>query len=477
MRRPNLLVVDDSSAIRSILSKILKDHYDVSRASDGLEALEAIKRTPVDIVLLDLNLPKLDGYGVIDAIKKDYGEEAPGIIVISSMDSAEKAVRALKAGAYDYVTKPFQPETILAKLKRYVDSMELRQEVAFLKEELNNRLGDINIISQTPGMKLIFEMVRKVGETSTNVLILGESGTGKELIARAVHSLAVGRKGAFVAVNCGAIPAELMESEFFGHEKGAFSGATSTKLGRFEYADGGTLFLDEISTLPKSLQVKLLRVLQERSFERVGSNKEIKVDIRIIAATNVDLLDAVKAGTFREDLYYRLNVVPIVMLPLRERIEDIEPLVKNFIDIYSKKYNKKVNGISIDATKMLKAYCWPGNVRELENLIERLVVLAKENAQIEKKELPIDILSEGCNMIAISSTCHINDYKEARREFEKEYILNVLKKASWNRMKAASIMNVHRNTLALKIKNLNIDIEGQRRTKPPTTTSKRSTNA
>ncbi|MCK4846481.1 MAG: sigma-54-dependent Fis family transcriptional regulator [Deltaproteobacteria bacterium] len=477
MRRPNLLVVDDSSAIRSILSKILKDHYDVSRASDGLEALEAIKRTPVDIVLLDLNLPKLDGYGVIDAIKKDYGEEAPGIIVISSMDSAEKAVRALKAGAYDYVTKPFQPETILAKLKRYVDSMELRQEVAFLKEELNNRLGDINIISQTPGMKLIFEMVRKVGETSTNVLILGESGTGKELIARAVHSLAVGRKGAFVAVNCGAIPAELMESEFFGHEKGAFSGATSTKLGRFEYADGGTLFLDEISTLPKSLQVKLLRVLQERSFERVGSNKEIKVDIRIIAATNVDLLDAVKAGTFREDLYYRLNVVPIVMLPLRERIEDIEPLVKNFIDIYSKKYNKKVNGISIDATKMLKAYCWPGNVRELENLIERLVVLAKENAQIEKKELPIDILSEGCNMIAISGACHINDYKEARREFEKEYILNVLKKASWNRMKAASIMNVHRNTLALKIKNLNIDIEGQRRTKPPTTTSKRSTNA
>ena len=277
MRRPNLLVVDDSSAIRKTLCAILKEHYDVSLASNGLEALECVKSTPIDIILLDLNLPKLDGYGVIDSIKEDFGEEAPGIIVISAMDSAEKAVRALKAGAYDYVTKPFQPEAILVKLKHYSDSMGLRQEVAFLKEELNNRLGDVNIISRTPGMKIIFEMVRKVGETSSNVLISGESGTGKELIARAVHSLAVGRKGPFVAVNCGAIPLELMESEFFGHERGAFSGATATKIGRFEYADGGTIFLDEISTLPKSLQVKLLRVLQERSFERVGSNKEIKV--------------------------------------------------------------------------------------------------------------------------------------------------------------------------------------------------------
>lgn len=473
MRRPNLLVVDDSSAIRKTLCAILKEHYDVSLASNGLEALECVKSTPIDIILLDLNLPKLDGYGVIDSIKEDFGEEAPGIIVISGMDSAEKAVRALKAGAYDYVTKPFQPEAILVKLKHYSDSMGLRQEVAFLKEELNNRLGDVNIISRTPGMKVIFEMVRKVGETSSNVLISGESGTGKELIARAVHSLAVGRKGPFVAVNCGAIPLELMESEFFGHERGAFSGATATKIGRFEYADGGTIFLDEISTLPKSLQVKLLRVLQERSFERVGSNKEIKVDIRIIAATNIDLLSAVKKGVFREDLYYRLNVVPIVMLPLRERIDDIAPLAKSFVEVHSRQYNKNISGLSEEAIEVLKNYSWPGNVRELENLMERLVVLARDKATIERSDLPVEILNEGYNT-TMNNACRFGNYKEARKEFEKEYILNVLKKACWNRIKAASMMNVHRNTLALKMKELNIT---DKRRKGSPAIPKRSGNA
>jgi DNA-binding NtrC family response regulator len=473
MRRPNLLVVDDSSAIRKTLCAILKEHYDVSLASNGLEALECVKSTPIDIILLDLNLPKLDGYGVIDSIKEDFGEDAPGIIVISGMDSAEKAVRALKAGAYDYMTKPFQPEAILVKLKHYSDSMGLRQEVAFLKEELNNRLGDVNIISRTPGMKVIFEMVRKVGETSSNVLISGESGTGKELIARAVHSLAAGRKGPFVAVNCGAIPAELMESEFFGHERGAFSGATATKIGRFEYADGGTIFLDEISTLPKSLQVKLLRALQERSFERVGSNKEIKVDIRIIAATNIDLLSAVKKGVFREDLYYRLNVVPIVMLPLRERIDDIAPLAKSFVEVHSRQYNKNITGLSEEAIEVLKNYSWPGNVRELENLMERLVVLARNKATIERSDLPVELLNEGCNF-TLNNACRIENYKEARKEFDKEYILNILKKACWNRIKAASMMNVHRNTLALKMKELNIT---DKRRKESPIRSKRSGNA
>ena len=460
MRRPNLLVVDDSSAIRNTLSKILKNHYDVSCAPDGLLALECVRSTPIDIILLDLNLPKLDGYGVIDAVQEELGEEAPGIIVISGMDSAEKAVRALKAGAYDYVAKPFEPEALLTKLERYTDKMELRKEVAFLKEELNNRLGDVNIISRTPGMKHIFEMVRKVGETSSNVLITGKSGTGKELIARGVHSLGVGRKGPFVAVNCGAIPAELIESELFGHEKGAFTGANTTKIGKFEHADGGTLFLDEVSTLPIALQVKLLRILQERAFERIGSNKEIKVDIRVIAASNIDLLEAVKAGIFREDLYYRLNVIPIVMPPLRERVDDIAPLGESFVQMYSRKYNKRIKGIDKPALEVLKAYSWPGNVRELENLMERLVVLARSGVLIVSDDLPVELLSSGGEAM-LQGAYQVENYRDACKEFEKEYILNVLKKACWNRMKAAAMMNVHRNTLAQKMKSL--DIKDQRR--------------
>ncbi|MEK7772895.1 MAG: sigma-54 dependent transcriptional regulator, partial [Deltaproteobacteria bacterium] len=442
--------VDDERSIREMLKLLLSGPYEVILAKDAPEALGIVKKRPVDIVLMDLNLPGMDGLKALELIKAFDAEI--GVIMLSASDSAQQAVTALKKGAYDYITKPFDEDDLLSTIKRYAESLKLKDEVIYLKEELKNTVGSAEIISRSPKMARIFDIIGAVRNTASNVLVTGESGTGKELVARAIQSMGERRDKPFVAVNCGAVPSELIESELFGHEKGSFTGAYMKKIGKFEYADNGTVFLDEVSTLPMHLQIKLLRVLQEKSFERVGSNIPIKVDIRVIAATNVDLEKEVKEGRFREDLYYRLKVVPIDLPPLRERREDIPLLIHHFLDKHARKCNKPAPRISNDALKALFGYSWPGNVRELENLMERLVVLST-GEQIGYDDLPVRMFETPAEAGHVRDG---KDFREAMRAFERHYIINVLNKTNWNRIEAAREMNMHRNTLLMKMKDLGI---------------------
>ncbi|MBI5561612.1 MAG: sigma-54-dependent Fis family transcriptional regulator [Deltaproteobacteria bacterium] len=451
MKKTVVLVVDDEPAIRATLDILLRGTYDVVQAKDGAGALDIVRKKTIDLVLMDVNLPGVDGLAALEAIR-DIDAEI-GVVMLSGLDSAQQAVAALRKGAFDYVTKPFDNDDLLMTLSRCIQRQRLKNEVAFLKDELEGRCARGEMVSRSPRMREIFDLIRKVGSSSSNVLITGESGTGKELVARAIQAAGERRNKPFVAVNCGAVPSELMESELFGHEKGAFTGAHARKLGRFEYADGGTIFFDEVSTLPMGLQVKLLRALQEKTFERVGSNVSIKVDIRFIAATNTDLEAAVRAGTFRDDLYYRLNVVPIKLPPLRERKEDVAPLVEHFIAKHARLCNKRINGITGEALAALGDYHWPGNIRELENLIERLVVLGRDGHEIGCEDLPVGMLLRES---AEPSGGEIADFREACRTFEKRYIIEVLNKTNWNRIRAADFMKVHRNTLFMKMKGLGI---------------------
>ncbi|OGQ57621.1 MAG: hypothetical protein A3J24_07860 [Deltaproteobacteria bacterium RIFCSPLOWO2_02_FULL_53_8] len=451
MRKPVILIVDDEAALRFTLGILLRDCYEVMLAADAMEAIEIIKGTPVDLVLMDVNLPVISGLRALEIIREiDAGI---GIVMISGTDSAQQAVSAIKNGAFDYITKPFDNDDLRITLSRYIQKQRLDSEVTFLRDELMSRSGYSEIVSVSKKMRDIFKIIEQVGKTSSNVLITGESGTGKELVARALQSIGERRTKPFVAVNCGAVPSELMESELFGHEKGAFTGAHARKLGKFEYADGGTIFFDEVSTLPMNLQVKLLRVLQEKTFERVGSNVSIKVDVRVIAATNTDLAAAVKRGVFRDDLYYRLNVVPIKIPPLRERKEDIPVLVSHFIEKHCKACNKLIKGVTPDALEALAEYDWPGNVRELENLIERIVVLAKDGHEICYEDVPVSMLISEQSGLSCGESI---DFREACRNFERRYIMEVLNKTNWNRIKAAGLMKVHRNTLLMKVKELGI---------------------
>ncbi|MBI4950313.1 MAG: sigma-54-dependent Fis family transcriptional regulator [Deltaproteobacteria bacterium] len=448
MRRPVILIIDSEEPERASLDAVLRDCYETVLAKEVFEALEAIKSGSIDLVLMDMDHAGVDGIEALELIKK--ADSDIGVVMLSSAGSAEQAVRALKKGAYDYITRPFDGKELLSAIKRFTDTLNLRSEVRYLKEELSTRTSG-EMLSVSPRMRRVFEIIAMVSSTPTSVLITGESGTGKELVARAIHSFGERKGKPFVAFNCGAVPSELMESELFGHERGAFTGAHARKIGKFEYADGGTVFLDEVSTLPMHLQIKLLRVLQEKSFERVGANVPIKVDIRVIAASNVDLEKEVRKGAFRDDLYYRLKVVPIELPPLRERQEDIALLARHFLDKHSKKCGKRVIGISEGAIKALIGYKWPGNVRELENLMERLVVLSRDGF-----EIGIDDLPSGIFEAVPDETREGRDFKEALRMFERRYIIGVLTRTNWNRGEAARLMKIHRNTLFMKMKELKI---------------------
>jgi len=458
MRRPVVLIADDEEAVRKMLKILLEEDYETITARDGAEAVEIVRSTPVDMALIDLNMPRIDGLEALGLIKGMEGET--GVFMISGEDSAQQAVRALKMGAYDYITKPFDNDDLLSTLGRYTDSLNLRSEVEFLKEELRTRSGYGDIIAESPAMKRVFEFIHSLGRTSSSVLITGESGTGKELVARAIHATGERKNRPFVAINCGAVPAELMESELFGHERGAFTGAHARKIGKFEYADGGTVFLDEVSTLPAPLQVKLLRALQERSFERIGGNVQIKVDIRIISATNTDLAKAVAAGTFREDLYYRLKVVPIELPPLRERKSDIGLLVEHFLAKHSRNCKKNIPGIAPGVIDAFMEYSWPGNVRELENFIERLVVLANDGEEIVADDIPVGMFTSPHGGALAAEA---GDFREACRLFERGYIIAALNREDWNRTRTARRMKIHRNTLLLKMKALGIKAPPGRR--------------
>lgn len=444
-----ILVVDDEQIMRDSLSDWLRlDGYEVEAVEDGYKALEKVKKESWDVLFVDLKMPRMDGIEVMQKVK-EINKDIP-VIIITAYATVDTAVKAMKEGAYEYIVKPFNPEEISIIIRNIVVHQSLVKENIFLRQELKKRYQLNDIIGKGPRMQDLFALIRKVAKSNTTVLIEGDSGTGKELIARAIHTNSQRNKGPFVAVPCAALPESLLESELFGHEKGAFTGAIATRKGSFELADKGTLFLDEVGDMSLKIQANFLRILEEREFRRVGGTNLIKVDVRVISATNQDLNKLVKDGKFREDLYYRLNVVSVNPPPLRKRKEDIPLLVEHFLKKYSIENKKDVKWIHEDALKLLIQYDWPGNVRELENVIERAVVLTKEDF-IKSDELPTFV-----------RTAEKEEFKMAEdsqlREVEKEHILRVLKANDGNIKKSANILGIDRTTLYNKIKKYKIKL-------------------
>jgi len=374
MAKARILVVDDEKSMRDLLSITLgKEGYDVLTAAGGEPAIEALHRESVDAVITDLRMPKVDGLQVLRVAKEISPDTA--VIVITAVASTETAVEAMKLGAYDYITKPFKLDEVNLIVRNALERKRLRDENLYLRRQLETQHRFENIIGKSGAITEVFDTIRKIADSPSTAMVTGESGTGKELVARAIHFNSFRRDKPFVSVNCGAIPEGLMESELFGHVRGAFTGAVSNKIGLFSAAEGGTLFLDEITEIPALLQVKLLRAIQVREIRRVGDTKDIKTDVRLIAASNRDLEQAVAEGILREDLFYRLNVIPIQLPPLRERREDIPLLVAHFLQKFGKELGKDVRGVTPEAMSVLERYHWPGNIRELENVLERAIVL------------------------------------------------------------------------------------------------------
>src|SRR5215468_10971628 len=390
MSKARVLIVDDEKSMRDLLSITLeKEGYDVETAAGGELAIEMLHREMVDAVITDLRMPKVDGLQVLRAAKESSPDIA--VIVITAVASTETAVEAMKLGAYDYITKPFKLDEVNLIVRNALERKRLRDENLYLRRQLETQHRFENIIGKSNRIAEVFDIIRKIADSPSTAMITGESGTGKELVARAIHFNSFRRDKPFVSVNCGAIPEGLMESELFGHVRGAFTGAIANKVGLFSAAEGGTLFLDEITEIPALLQVKLLRAIQLREIRRVGDTKDIKTDVRLIAASNRDLEGAVQEGVLREDLFYRLNVIPIQLPPLRERREDIPLLIAHFLQKFSKELGKDVRGVSPEALAVLERYHWPGNIRELENVIERAIVLGNGET-IEVDALPPNVL-------------------------------------------------------------------------------------
>ncbi len=462
MRNECVLVVDDSSDIRLTMAEVLKAKgFSVESASDGQEAIELLGNRFFDIVLTDLSMPRKTGMDVLRYVTQHSPETI--CIIITGFGSIQGAVEALKIGAYDYLCKPIKPDEVTILIDKALEVRNLKRENKNLKKELKTRYGFDNIVGNSKAMQEVFGLVEKVADTDSTVLITGESGTGKELIAHAIHYASDRKEGPFIPVNCAAIPEELLESELFGHEKGAFTHAIKTRIGRFELANKGTIFLDEIGEMSPSLQVKLLRVLQERKFERVGGAKTISVDIRVVAATNQDLEKAVKEGRFREDLFYRLNVIPIHVPPLRERRSDIPLLAKHFLKKYCKGKKKCVEGITDEALEILSRYNWPGNVRELENIIERMVILTN-GSMITKEDLPYQIIEKAGDTLSVRGmAADVLEFPEdglslsqAVSELEKRLILKALERTGGVKNRAAKLLKMNRTTLIEKMKKLGL---------------------
>jgi DNA-binding NtrC family response regulator len=465
----NILVVDDEPLIRKSLYEILKiDGYHAHMAASGEEAVQTLKTVTPDIVITDMKLPKMNGLELLSHIKKT----CPGteVILITGYGTIETAVEAMKKRAFDYVTKPIIDSEIKLVIRKIIDKKNLMEENEDLRKmaEKNKRLSFCGIIGSSPAMQKIYNMIDSVASTKATIMITGESGTGKSLVARAIHQSDKNRcNNPFIEVSCGALSETLLESELFGHVKGAFTGAIRDKKGRFDMAQGGTIFLDEIDTFTPNLQVKLLRILQEGEYEPVGESTTRKTDARVIVATNQNLTDLVASGDFREDLYYRINVIPVAVPALRERKEDIEPLVRYFIEKCNKKNNKQLKGISDEVRKLFMDYHWPGNIRQLENVLEGSVIMAKTDI-INKGDLPHGLQSTP-GMARASKTepgseSEAGDngktLKEGLKEPAKELILAALKKYNWNRTKAAESLGVNRTTLYNKMKKYGIAFKG-----------------
>ena len=445
---PNILVIDDDEPIRDSCQQTLsKDGCLVETAGEGNEGLRRIREESFDVILLDLKMPGLSGVVVLERIK-EYNPETI-VIIITGYPSVESAVQTMKLGAYDYLSKPFTPEELRIVVRRALEKRNLVLENIYLKREHEEEL-EKDILGQSEGMQKVFQLAKKVGPTDSTVLITGESGTGKELIAKAIRNYSSRKDKPFITVDCGSLVESLFESELFGHVKGSFTGATATKHGRFELANGGTIFFDEIANISTNIQAKLLRAIQEGEVTKVGSTQVIRVDVRIIAATNQDLVKLADEGRFREDLFYRLSVVPIHLPPLREKPEDIPLLDEHFLKNYSQKRKKNVRGISEEAMKALIQYSWPGNVRELENAIERPVVLTESDV-IQ----PSDLLYYGLSIPK-------NSYPDAEKpkcleDVEKEHIQSTLKMHNGHRSKTALSLGIDRKTLWMKMKKYGIE--------------------
>jgi DNA-binding NtrC family response regulator len=458
MKRNNaaILVVDDDAALLQSLREILEvEGYEVTTAADGEQGLLFLKEQDFDLVLSDLALPGLDGMELL----KYLNREQPGCpcIIITGYGSIANAVAAMRQGAYDYFTKPVDPTELRLVVARALEHRRLKWENLQLRQQLHRRYGFANMVGHSDGMTQVFELIRKVADTDSTVLILGESGTGKELIAHAIHYNSSRREGPLIPVNCAAIPEELLESELFGHERGAFTHAVRTRIGRFELAHGGTIFLDEISEMSPALQVKILRVLQNHAFERIGGIKTIQVDIRVIAATNRNLEELVRRNQFREDLYYRLNVIPIQVPPLRERVSDLPLLAQHFLEGFSRGKQKSPKHLSPAALDLLRQYPWPGNIRELENLMERLVILT-EGEIIEVADLPEKFqgLTPARPEKPEDFPPHGVRFNDAVQAFERNLILAALRQTNWVKSQAAQLLHLKRTTLLEKMKKQSI---------------------
>ena len=439
-----ILVVDDEEQMRDLLAKVLeRKGFQTSVCGDGTEALAFLEKEPVDLVVTDVRMPGLGGMEALRAVK----ELNPDIVVIimTAFGSIDQAVQAVKEGAYDYINKPFKIDEMLLTIEKALDERRLRHEVSTLRQELRTRYHFENLIGKSRPMQEVFGLIEQVAGSRSTVMVYGKSGTGKELVAKAVHYNSQRSTKNFVPVNCAAIPAELLESELFGHERGAFTGAIATKVGKFELATGGTLFLDEVGSMRLDLQAKILRALQEREVERVGGSRTIKIDVRVIAATNRDLKKAVEEGAFREDLYYRLNVVPITLPDLKDRPEDIPLLANHFVQKFGQESNSGIREISKEAMAILISHTWPGNVRELENVIERAATLGRGPA-VQPSDLPPH-LAGGTNPLERALA------KEATLEdLEKDYIAMILRRTKGHQIRAASILGIDRRTLYRKIR-------------------------
>lgn len=446
LKNANILVVDDEEIMRdSLCAWLQEDGFQVEALATGKEAVEAVKQRAYDAILLDLRLPDMDGLDLLHVCKQ-YQPSTP-VIMITAYGSIETAIKAMKQGATDYVTKPFNPEELSLTLRHVLEDLAVRRENIFLKLKLEKKYNHQGIISKSHKMERIFELISTIADTRSTVLIQGESGTGKELIARAIHYSSNRARHPFVSVSCGALVDTLLESELFGHEKGAFTDAKTLKRGKFELADGGSIFLDEIGDISPKLQLSLLRVLQEREFHRVGGEEPIRVDVRVIAATNRDLEQAVREGSFREDLYYRLNVISIHVPPLRERKEDIPLLVDHFIEKYNVESGKKVEGISEEALEILMEHDWPGNVRELENVIERAVIINR-GGLILPGDLPPHLMKRYPLLVGASPS----GAQMTLQEVERAHIKRTLEENDWNIQRSARMLGIDRSTLYAKIK-------------------------
>ncbi len=477
MQLNRIIVADDEESMRWVLSKALKKKgFSVDLARDGKEALSMINSSPYDLAILDIKMPGLSGLELLDRVREMKSDLL--VVIMTAEASMKNAIEAMKRGAYDYITKPFDLDVIDAIIEKIDKAREMTSQVTSLKEELKDRYQlEKTIIGNSTAMRDVYKTIGKVAPSDVTVLIQGESGTGKELIARAIHFNSKRLGKPFVALNCAAIPKELLESELFGHEKGAFTGAVERKLGKFEQANSGTIFLDEIGDMPLDLQAKILRVLQEREITRTGGNQSIAVDTRIVAATNQDLEERVRQKAFREDLYYRLNVVPIHLVPLRERKEDIPLLVDYFVKTSCIELEAPVKQCSPEAVRMLTDYPWPGNVRELENTIKRAVILSSDPlltvadfsslptpkaGNVRNEELSLEALVE----IKLRSSLENIDKMETGdlhgmvlAQVERPLIRFVLKKTRGNQVRAADILGINRNTLRKKIQELGIDVK------------------